>query len=129
MTKKHKSRQHTRGEVTCESDRRGSCSRVRNAQHMKQRFQSEKSDDKEKHENLSPSSGVGRTKESRCDKYHTVVLETTDEPQSQRVSQTRRSEARPHKQQTPLLSTTVLGIPNTYREPMITKWRNAELWR
>ena len=35
--------------------------------------------------------------------YHTVVLETTDEPQRQRISQTRRSEARPHKQLTTLL--------------------------
>ena len=35
--------------------------------------------------------------------YHTVVLETTGEPQWQRFPQTRRSEAGPHKQQTMLL--------------------------
>ena len=34
--------------------------------------------------------------------YHTVVLGTTHEPQRQRISQTRRSEARSHKQQTTL---------------------------
>ena len=34
--------------------------------------------------------------------YHTVVLETTDEPQRQ-IPRTRQNEARPHKQQTPLL--------------------------
>ena len=41
MTERDKSK-HQR-----ESDKRGSCSGVRNAQHMKQRFQSEKSDDRE----------------------------------------------------------------------------------
>ena len=35
--------------------------------------------------------------------YHTVVLETTDELQRQRISQTRGSKARPHNQQTTLL--------------------------
>ena len=35
--------------------------------------------------------------------YHTVVVETTDEPQRQRIPHTRRSEARLHKQQTMLL--------------------------
>ena len=106
---------------------RGSRAGVRkcNVPHMKQRFQSENSYDKEKNENRWPLSGVGRTKGSRRDKYDTVVLETTDEPQRQRISQTRRSEARPHKQQTTLLQTTVMRLPSTYREPMITKWRNA----
>ena len=42
------------------------------------------------------------TKSGHSPEYHTVVLETTDERQWQRVSQTRRSEARPHKQQTTL---------------------------
>ena len=32
-----------------------------------------------------------------CPEYHTVVLETTDEPQRQRISQTRRSKARPSR--------------------------------
>ena len=52
-----------------------------------------------------------------------MVLGTTDEPQWQRISQTRWSEARPHKQQTTLLLTTALWGRSTHREPMITKWR------
>ena len=70
------------------------------------KIQSEKSDDREKHE-IDDHPAVldeqiirifadGRVPD-------TVVLETTDEPQRQRIPQTRRSEARPHKQQTTLL--------------------------
>ena len=84
-------------------DKRSSCSSACKAKHMKQRFQSEMSDDRERHEDRWPLNCVGRTLRSRRDKYHTMVLETTEQSQIQRLSQTRRNEARLHKQQTTLL--------------------------
>ena len=73
---------------------------------------------KQREETLPSVREVGRQRDTRIDhhaavldeptdhavaEYHTVVLETTGEPQWQRFPQTRRSEAGPHKQQTTLL--------------------------
>ena len=57
-------------------------------------FQSEKSDDRERDTRMDdPPSGVGGTKGSRCGRvpHSGVGLETADEPQRQRIPQTRRS--------------------------------------
>ena len=71
---------------------------------MKLRFQSEKSDDRDRDTRIDDHPALlDESKDHAVAEYHTVVLETTDEPQRQRIPQTRRSEARPHKQQTTLL--------------------------
>ena len=77
-------------------------SSVRNAQRMKHSFQSDKSDDRERDTRIDDHPAVlDEPKDHAVAECH-VVLETTGEPQRQRIPETRRSEAR-HKQQTTLL--------------------------
>ena len=104
--------------------KRGSCSSVRNAQHMKQRVQ--RSQTTERDTRIDDHSAV---LDEPVDHAVTSIAQWCWRPPANRggnESPRPDGEARPHKQQTTFLQTTVLRVPNTHREPMITKWRNAE---